>query len=458
MKPPSFSITCARITVLAWFVAIGAAPAQVQVPNDSARLTLHHAVSLALATHPSLGVARAGERAAVDAVGGETAARWPQLGSTASLIYFEDPMLIRPLHSLDVSQAEFADALIRTDVTLAYTLYDGGARGARISGARAEAAGATASRETIEMKLTARVTGAYLTVLSARGVLDAQDRRIEALTAERFRIEQLLVEGRAAQVELLRVDAALAEAEAARVARATRLDLAERDLARLIDVAPADTRAEHLTSVSLADSLVLQDRAALVARSIASNPELERARQNVQAAEASHRIAIAAWIPRLDIAATSLGYGSTDSDFTLEGQVGIRISYPLFTGGARKSTVGSAEALAEMARQELHGSELIAEENVDRALNAALETRAIVDALARAVRHQTEVTRIEQLSLDAGAGTQTDYLRAVADLTRARSVLVEAKHFEIAARVQLARVLGELTPEWLDQNLESRDE
>ena len=80
---------------------------------------------------------------------------------------------------------------------------------------------------------------------------------------------------------------------------------------------------------------------------------------------------------------------------------------------------------------------------------------ALVSALRRAVQLQTEVARIEQLSLDAGAGTQTDYLRAEADLARARSLLVEAEHAEIAARVELARVVGELTTEWLNRNVET---
>jgi outer membrane protein TolC len=78
-----------------------------------------------------------------------------------------------------------------------------------------------------------------------------------------------------------------------------------------------------------------------------------------------------------------------------------------------------------------------------------------VAALARAEQHQTEVARIELLSLEAGAGTQTDYLRAEADLARARSLLVEAQHTEIAAWVEVARVVGELTPEWLARTVEA---
>jgi outer membrane protein TolC len=51
--------------------------------------------------------------------------------------------------------------------------------------------------------------------------------------------------------------------------------------------------------------------------------------------------------------------------------------------------------------------------------------------------------------LDAGSGTQTDFLNAEADLLTAQANLVEARHAEIAARVELARVAGELSLDWL---------
>jgi outer membrane protein TolC len=82
-------------------------------------------------------------------------------------------------------------------------------------------------------------------------------------------------------------------------------------------------------------------------------------------------------------------------------------------------------------------------------------TGARAEAVAEAVRHQEEVVRTELLSLTSGAGTQTDYLRAEADLLRIRSALVEARNSEIAAGVELARSTGELTPAWLDRNLEN---
>ena len=57
--------------------------------------------------------------------------------------------------------------------------------------------------------------------------------------------------------------------------------------------------------------------------------------------------------------------------------------------------------------------------------------------------------RIEKLRLSAGAGVETDYLRAEADLLAARANAAEARNRAAAARAELARIAGELTPEWV---------
>jgi outer membrane protein TolC len=75
-------------------------------------------------------------------------------------------------------------------------------------------------------------------------------------------------------------------------------------------------------------------------------------------------------------------------------------------------------------------------------------------AITRAVDHLAEVARIEQLALEVGAGTQTDYLRAAAELARTRAALVESRHAEIAATVELARLTGDLSTAWLERALE----
>ena len=59
------------------------------------------------------------------------------------------------------------------------------------------------------------------------------------------------------------------------------------------------------------------------------------------------------------------------------------------------------------------------------------------------------------IALEAGARTQPDYLRAEAELRRARASLIRARYDEIAAVLRLARAAGALSPARLDQMLET---
>ncbi len=205
----------------------------------------------------------------------------------------------------------------------------------------------------------------------------------------------------------------------------------------------------------LTDTTVTVDRSALLEQFAIANPELAEAHSLTEAAEAGRRAAVAQWWPRLDVAGAYLLFSSPTFDVQGEWNVGFRLSYPLFTGGARSRAVSSASARAELAREQYRLTRLQGEEAVDRALGAVREWRAQVDAVGTAVEHLTEVARIERLALQEGAGTQTDYLSAEAELRRASASLVRARHAEIAARVELASITGTLSPRWISDMLEN---
>jgi outer membrane protein TolC len=428
----------------------------LQTSDYEGVLALADAVELGLRTHPSVLAARANESASLAMVGQARADEYPLVQTQASLTQFQKPMIVAPLHGLDFTNPpQFDKTLIRGDIAVGYTLFDGGARKSRVAGAKAQAAGAAAVEASTRSVLVVQIARAYLDVLTADGVLDAQQQRIGALNAERWRVHLLLSEGRAARVELLRVDAALAEAEAERVAAGARLQLSERELARLIEVTPDRARVGNLRPVTLKNAALSGDWTEWLEAARASSPDLERARRSVEAAEAERQAAGAAWVPEVGVSAAYQGFGSAAGGGSLEWQAGVGVIYPIFTGGARSNAILGADAHLRQAREELRQVELQIEREVDRALTVAVETQALVAAVDESVQHQTEVARIEQLSLEAGAGTQTDYLRAEADLARGRSALVEAQHGEIAAWLELARVAGVLTPDWLERYLEN---
>ena len=92
-------------------------------------------------------------------------------------------------------------------------------------------------------------------------------------------------------------------------------------------------------------------------------------------------------------------------------------------------------------------------QELDRSLLAIEEAKARVASLDAAIESGEEVSRIERLQLEVGTGVQTDYLRAESELLLTRANWIEARYAEIRARVELARVTGELDREWLASHL-----
>ncbi len=218
--------------------------------------------------------------------------------------------------------------------------------------------------------------------------------------------------------------------------------------------------AASLVGLRLVDTTLVVDtsdvvRTALVARARQASNELREADQRARAARAAQDAARATWFPELRVAGAYVDRGRWAGDFTAEWQVGVALSYPLFTGGGRRSAVRRAAADGRAAAEQLRGAGLNVQQGVDQALAALRQAHARVAALQSAVDQSAEVARIERLSLEVGAGTQTDYLAAEANLLSSRAGLIEARHAEISASVELARIMGELSPAWLARTVES---
>lgn len=451
--------------VLALIAAL-AVPAAAQ---EDGPLTLLDAARRALDTHPSVSAAEAAVDAAGAARSGARAAWWPSLALDASATRFEEPMPVYPIHGFTLDPAAAGKpALDPTDFGLPpfertlyearagarWTVFQGGARLARTRRADALADAAEADLHGARSALLAGVTGAYLDVIVARDVLDAHDRRLDAMAAERDRVALAIDEGAAAKVDLARVDAAVARARADRVDAAARLDVAAGDLARFLGSEdPTDRLAAAVTAPSIAveptaprsSPLEVPDR----------GPRVERARAEARAAGAAADAARAAWLPTVTAGGAYVERGAAGVDaWDGEWQAGLALEYPLFTGGARKAEVDRARAEASAARARARAVELDAAAALQRA-DAALE-RALArrEALEAAVAGFEEVARVEALALEVGSGVEADWLDARADLLEGRAALAEARAAVVRAAVERARVDGTLSIEWLESRLE----
>jgi outer membrane protein len=417
-------------------------------------LTLQDVVTYASQRHPSVDLAQAATDRARSLVREARAAQRPTANVDANLNRFQEPMVVAPLHGFDPLEPPVFDrTLMQGSVSLSYALFDP-ARGARIDRAEALAQAAETGEEAVAMQAIADATRAYLRVQSARQTMEAHDRRLRALESERSRARQLVEQGRAARVVLLRADAALSAAQAESAASHADVQAAEKDLARQIGTTEERIRLAQLPPVAPADTAAPSAMEAVAAARM--SPELRRLGSQLAAAEASRSEAKALWLPRVNVGGRFVEYASSATSPQGEWQAGVQLNYPLLTGGARQAASDRANADVSFARAELDLAARRTLEAIDRAVAAYISAHGRVAALEAAVRQSEEVARIDRLALNEGAGVQSDYLTAEADLFRARAALTDARAMEILALVELARINGQLSAEWIAQNVESR--
>lgn len=433
--------------------------AALAAPQDSARLTITGAVDRALATHPAVAASRAAVDVATAEIGQARAAWLPAVSLDGGLSRYQEPMIVWPLHGLDLRNPPFFDTKLGyATLGAAYTVYDFGSRSAKVRAAVAQHGAADASQGAAEQMLLARTMNAYLRVLTARGVLAAEDQRLAALAAEASRARERFAAGKAARVDTLRAAAELAGAAADRIQTAASVHVAEQDLARLMGVPVATVHRATLTPVRLAGAAgrIAEAPDALAARAGESNADVRAAARRAEAAAAGVGAAKATRFPQLQATSAVVDRSNITGRWISEWQVGLGLQWPIFTGGARSHAIDRAEASSRAAREQLRLTRLAAEQQLSDAQAAYDAANARNTALAATVLQAEEVARITALARDVGGGTQTDYLLAEAALFRARSALLQARHAVIAARLELARVTGELSRSWMDTSLETQ--
>ena len=414
-------------------------------PLDALQIDLAEAIRSARQSHPSLAAADARIDHAMQRASAARAQRLPSLSAEASVTRFEEPMVVAPLHSFDPTDPPIFDqSIVQGRLSLRYTLFDGGARGARIADGSASIDRASRAAEAVEAELVEQVVSAYVDVLTARVVRDAADARVTALEAERERVERNVAEGTAARVEVLRATASLEDARALAVTMASRVGLAERSLARRTGLPLDRVRGRELAPVRLAPEQ--SDGEGRL-----TNPRIAEAGHAVAAAEARLSEERASRFPRLEATAGLVDYGTLDGSHTAEWQAGLQLSWPIFSGGLRGARISGAEAEARAARATLEDVELRVADAIDAAESALTEASARRSALAEAVAQWTEVARIERLALDNGSGVQSDLLRAQAGLFDASAGLARAEADVVRATVALARSRGTLDTTWIER-------
>jgi outer membrane protein len=407
------------------------------IDPNATRVTLDDAMDRALRRSPQLAQSE-------QAVQNAYEARRTTVGSFLPSLSSSSTMSIRPAQRFDEVLQEIVKGSAKSysaGLNSGLTLFRGGQRFSdyRRTGLDIDAAEArrkdqrfAVALQTKQFFFTALEQGDLLDVARAR--LDQAQQSLE-LTRRRFIGQEATASDTLrARLEAVNSRQAVLTAEsnlrAGRFALGRQVGLAE----PVIPISPGDLEPAPLP-MSEAEMIQLAENA---------SPAVIAAQASRRSAEASLSSAKAAWLPSFS---ANGSYSWSNQQFGFDGGqtswgVGFSMSYPLFNGFNRESSIARADDAAQVARLQDEDARLAARQGVDSALRA-LETAERAIAIAQeAVAVADEDLRITRIRYRENVAIILDVVTSQIALDQARVDLVRARFDYVIARAQLEAVLG----------------
>lgn len=331
-------------------------------------------------------------------------------------------------------------------LSLAYVLYDFGARAAGIDAQRYQLIASLLTGNRSLQDTVAEVEAAYFAVLSARAQVAAQTQQEAALRASLDAVDIRLQGGLASRADQLRARAALAEAQLARQTAERDQAKAEAALKQAAGVAQTQVLALDWDATPPAAPEAGVLLADLLGEAERQRPDLQALRATAARARAEAERASAARWPSLSLAA------NTGRTFFLEDErtpsttysVGVNLSVPLFDGGRLAAEARAAERDAERLQAEAESQRSQVALEVTEAYHDVRHAQAQREGVAVQFDSADESARAAEARYKAGVGSLLEWLTAQADLARARQAQAQADSDWLAAFSRLNHALGRL--------------
>lgn len=351
---------------------------------------------------------------------GSLAARFPRLFATGGAQHTTEPYRLQAATENN-QPGIFTRDTWQATAGLALPLYAGGRLAAEQNASRLLAEAASGDVAFARQALAVRVVTLYEDALALRAVIRSLDQSRATLTAQVERIDALLRQQKAAEVDRLRVTVRLARVEQSAIEARNRLEIIQASLSVLMGREPSAAwkLAENLgTPPAASDDMIL--RRELRADEAAAQARSDSAAQQVRAARSGYWPTVegvATYGPRADF--------HSGEDYEM-GFAGVALTWNIWDFGRTKFRVSEARA-NQRAREEA-----ATETTLQRRLELANSEAGVRAAAARieasrlAVEQAQESLRIEQRKYELGQGTITDVLDAQAAAVESESLRARA--------------------------------
>lgn len=413
----------------------------VATPPAGATLDLPQLIDLALTNNPNTRITWLQARTAEANLGSARADLLPTVDATASL-----------------SRARTANGTATTlagpTLSLDYLLFDFGGRSGSIEAARQTLIAASYTHNQAIQDVILAVEQAYYDYLDAKALLAAQTATVKERQTGLAAAEARHNAGVATIADVLQARTALSQAQLNSETFEGAVARLQGTIATLIGLPATTPIAVGELPLDIPSRQVNDAVEALIARAVASRPDLAAARAEVERARARTQVVRAEGLPTVGVGG-SVGqlFSGSLGNRTTPYSASVSVRVPLFTGFRNTYDVRAAELQTQVAAEDARG--------LEQQINLQVWTSyyALQTANARLVTAR-DLLRSAQESVDVALGRYRAGIGSILDLLTAEAALETARASEVQARTDWFQAVAQLSHDTgtLRTNSETRNQ
>ena len=325
-------------------------------------------------------------------------------------------------------------------LTASMPIYTGGKLSGTIKKAKAGYLYSEQGLQKAYNDMRSTVTNGYFDMLQADNMQKLGRESVERLADHLKNVEAQYEVGVVAKVDVLRSQVELANAKQSLIKAENAYQIAEANLNKIVGL-PMDTQLK-LDNI-LVYTPYENDMQYCLDYAAKHRPELEQAKQNVEAAKGALRVAISGHMPQV-AATASQNWNNKNwpGDENGNWYVGVSVGLNIFDSGVTTSKIHGAEA--DLAKAHETYRDTVDAVNLDVRSNYLnlREAEKRIDTTKLAVSQAEEDYRIAQLRYMNGVGTNTDVLDAQVALTDAKTNYLQAMYDYNTCKTNLETAIG----------------
>lgn len=403
--------------------------------------TFADALVMAIQNNPAYDVAVAQVQGLDENVSQARAGQRPTVLGTAAVnvdaTAATDPTVVNGVQS----DSTDVDVPATLGVRVTQNIYDGGRTSNAVDEAYASVRSGRASLTATEQTVLLEAVRAYVDVLEAQENLTLAQNNVRVIGRELEAAEDRFEVGEVTRTDVSQARARLAEARAGMSSAMGALGTAKQAYIRAVG-APADSLAPLPPLPEL--PATLEEAQAIAER---MHPSVRAAREAVSAASFNVREQLGGLLPTVDLTGDLSAASDIDANdgSTFGAGVGVEGAWSIFQGGALRSQVRQADALADQRRAELFDTARLVLEAVGTAWENLNTARATIAANREQIKAAEVAFAGVQEEAKVGSRTTLDVLDAETELLDARVGLVNSESDEYTAAYELLSSIGLLT-------------